>query len=905
MLTGKFIADFSDFYAAVQKADVELKTLSAGAEGVGRSLNRMVDQFSGRKIIQDAQVMTRAIEEVGGVGKLTQAELERVAAKAQEATAKMRAMGVEVPANLQKIADAAKPVSGGFGDMLQKVAPLAGAFGISFSVGAIVGFAKSVLSAADALTVMSDRTGMTVEGLQLLQAAGDDAGNTIEEMGGAVNQLQNRLAEGDDSAIAALERLGLEFENIRHLSPDRYLILISDALRKIEDPAEQARIVVDLFGKQGLVILPTLKRGFDDLKDSVHGMSETTVRDLDDVGDALERWWRKAKNAAGEVVAGLARGAKDPNVTAFKVAAKELEDSFAGADKNANRLANTSGQLFAKGLTVAAPYGQQLKDIEKGLERSTEEANRAAKAADTKAKADEKAAEALRKHNQELRAYNNWIVMREFDLVEQQMKADAEATAKAAKETEQFNAILRAGGQPVTLFATNVQAMGEAITATAQVLEQKQGVFSGFGDFLKGNIADTIQRAFEGGGDVVKSLGSSIGSWFTRAEGPISKTATKAMEGVFGKSIGGALGAVIPGIGTLMGPALDAAMKGIGKLFGRDEESKVVNPLRDQFIAAAGGLHQLNMAAHDAGLTLDQLLRADKEAEFKAAVDELTAAFQFQDAAMATLSETASRYGFTLEELGPAFQRQELDKQAQQLYKDWEVLNAAGISTIAITDKMGESVSAYVNQAVAMGSEIPEAMRPMLQSMVDMGQLTDAQGNKIESLEESGISFSMTMSQGFKALIDSVGKLTDAISRGLGLAVQSTSQQIKNMPRTVGVDVIYRDPGYKTQHDVTVNYHAGQGAPLESYQKGSEGFRDFGSGTPVMLHGWEAVVPYDESTQGPMLAPAGGAGGPATVVQIDARGALFGGPGDDQRLADAVERALSAKHGLTNKRRAA
>jgi hypothetical protein len=248
-------------------------------------------------------------------------------------------------------------------------------------------------------------------------------------------------------------------------------------------------------------------------------------------------------------------------------------------------------------------------------------------------------------------------------------------------------------------------------------------------------------------------------------------------------------------------------------------------------------------------------------------------------------------------------QRQELDKQAQQLFKDWEVLNAAGIDTLAITSRMSESISGYVNQASAMGTEVPAAMQPMLQKMVEMGQLTDASGNRIDSLEDAGISFAMTMSEGFSALIGEVSKLTDAIARGLGLAIDSTTDKIKAVPKTVDVSVNYHEN--RIQERAAAD--SGAAADLESYQEGTEGiFRNFGRGTPVMLHGYEAVVPKAApSTAGPPLLGSGGGSAAPVQIVINAQGAFFDTPGDLNRLADKVNEALTQKFGLTNRMRAA
>src|SRR5215467_1212060 len=96
-LTAKFVADFGSFYDAVNKAEVELKGLESGAGRVEKSLTSMTDKFSGRRLIQDATLMEKAIENIGGTTKLTEKELERVGQTASDAVDKMKKLGVDVP----------------------------------------------------------------------------------------------------------------------------------------------------------------------------------------------------------------------------------------------------------------------------------------------------------------------------------------------------------------------------------------------------------------------------------------------------------------------------------------------------------------------------------------------------------------------------------------------------------------------------------------------------------------------------------------------------------------------------------------------------------------------------------------------------------------------------------------
>jgi hypothetical protein len=906
-LSGTFLADFSDFYAACQKAEVSVKSIGEGAATVGTRLNTMVDQFSGRRLVAEATLLTRAIEEIGGVGKLTTAELGRVSAKAGEAVEKLQKMGQTVPKGLEQIAAAGKPINTGLKEMLGTLAPLAGAFGVTFSIGAVVGFAKSIMNTAGELKKFSAQTGISVEGLQTLQAAGDDTGNTIDEMSRAISTFQERMLTGDDSAVNALEQLGLQFENLKRLTPDQQFIRISDALRQVKDPALQAHLATELFGKTGREVLPTLKRGFDDLKDSVHGMSEGTVEDLDTASATLARWARNTGSAVAEVLVYLARL---PGKIGIDPAEKERAREAAEYAASLKKAADEAERLFrAQNLPQGAamphaPMGDELRRLNDDLDfQRKQEVERREQVE----KATKKEEDAQRKLNAELRQYNNFLVEREFQDEAERMTRVAAATAEAAKQQAALNTWIYNSSTSLERFVgIDFTPLKEGMLSwlPATGLEAGPSVFAGLGASLTKGMAASIMGALQGGGNVLQSVGATVGNILLDPKQSGIGGAITTQVGKLPGVIGSALGSVLPMVGTLLGPALELASKGIGKLLGKDEESKTVNPLRDQFIAAAGGLAELNTQAAGAGVTLANLLHADTVDEYNAAIEELTGAFGTQQAALDLVMQTAQRYGFTLEELGPALQRQELDQQAQQLYKDFQVLTSAGIDQVAITEKMAASVNAYVGEAVAMGVEVPEAMRPMLQQMADMGQLTDASGNKIENLEDSGVSFAMSMSAGFKSLIAEVSKLTDAIARGLGVAVDQTSSKLKGMPKQLPVEIVYRDPGFERVHDVEVRYST-PGGGLEGFQHGTDGYRNFGAGTPVMLHGWEAVVPREAaSTAGVPLLGSGPAAAPV-VVTIDARGALFNDPGSEQRLADRIQQALDAKHGLTHKRRAA
>ena len=104
-ITATFTANFTSFNDAVQKADAKLKDFGEGADKVGKKLERMANEFSGRQVVQDATVMARGDREHRRRLEADRAGTRsRPARRPRKPIAKMKALGMEVPAGIQKIA---------------------------------------------------------------------------------------------------------------------------------------------------------------------------------------------------------------------------------------------------------------------------------------------------------------------------------------------------------------------------------------------------------------------------------------------------------------------------------------------------------------------------------------------------------------------------------------------------------------------------------------------------------------------------------------------------------------------------------------------------------------------------------------------------------------------------------
>jgi hypothetical protein len=308
-ISATFVANFSSFQAAVDQAQTTLKDFGDGADRVGATLNRMVDNFSGRKLIQQATEMAKAIEDVGGVSMLTDQELQRIGATVDQASQKMEKLGIEVPPAFTAITDAAKTseaswehlgetITKAFEDPLGAMKQFGSTFvtSITDSLGTVGVVAVGAATALAAIGVglfeltekaagvgaafndMAESTGLTAVQASQLSTAVELAGGNVDTMTNAIFQLQKRMDEGGpaaDKVAASIEKLGINVTDFQALNPGDQILALSDGFRNLDPSISKAGIAFDLFGRQGRDMLPTLMKPLQDLIDTSKALGAT------------------------------------------------------------------------------------------------------------------------------------------------------------------------------------------------------------------------------------------------------------------------------------------------------------------------------------------------------------------------------------------------------------------------------------------------------------------------------------------------------------------------------------------------------------------------------------------------------------------------------------------------------
>lgn len=272
---------------------------------------------------------------------------------------------------------------------------------------------------------------------------------------------------------------------------------------------------------------------------------------------------------------------------------------------------------------------------------------------------------------------------------------------------------------------------------------------------------DWVKLATTAASNVGNKIGANLAENF-------GKTITTGLSKVFGAGLGQALGgavtALLPGLGGLVGPLVDKLFR----LFSKPSESQLANTQVNEYLKQFTGdsfnqqFRTAQVAPEVAARLTMSLFNAKTREQATAAQQAITAILerntgllaeqedlqarivnleQQRAALVASLVPTweqvtgiAEKYGLNLSAAGQQVQQLQSTATFKGLLDDMETLERAGFNVGTMLDGLADDINAAVRQALQFGTTVPENMRKYLESLLQAGRLVDEHGQAMTDL---------------------------------------------------------------------------------------------------------------------------------------------------------------------------
>jgi hypothetical protein len=272
-----------------------------------------------------------------------------------------------------------------------------GILGKFLSVAAIEEFSRHVLTVTAGLVDQARVVGVSVEALQAFRGVMKDAGGSADDADQLLRRLTASIGDAKDGATAATNAFGLLKLGPKDIegSTEEVLTRVAKALLAIPDPAQRARVEIELFKRSGQEferVLPQLADGLGAVTEKLREQQRLTGSDTAEQA-------RKSLSDLAEAWSQVQVAASDPIIYMLHGFADLINDAKALGDI-LNRLPTDSDLLhgrfthtpmpqlpFANAETIALSKQASTS----GAPFETEEQKKAAKAAEEAAKRAEEA----------------------------------------------------------------------------------------------------------------------------------------------------------------------------------------------------------------------------------------------------------------------------------------------------------------------------------------------------------------------------------------------------------------------------------------------------------------------------------------------------------------------------------
>jgi hypothetical protein len=769
------------------------------------------------------EILVKARDETSAAFKAIHSNLEKTSKEAAKTNDILGQIANDLRGKLTGAAEGAAGKLGGLGTSMSALGPvgLAAAAGIG-AVAAAVGAAVKVsidaaLAAAaygDKIADLAGKTDLSTKSLQAFDVMARTGNTSVEAISAGVLKMSRGLVDGSD----AFRRLGLDVEKLKRMTPEEQFKAVAVAIESLGTNAERSAARVAVFGKSGDELTTVLHEAATGATELGGALSEGAIAasaELQDKLDLMSTAWERVILQFGaaiaqspEVQAGLTAITDMLVLMATKIGewAPAISALFSGisfhVQQTMAQIRLVTRAATGDGIAAWKDYKNTIQQLEldqlfadvvgggsAGGKKTSfgpdaaalkAAADAAKKAAAERIKALEDEHKVLEKTALAWDAFYKTIEKEGADLtkqIEREMKARTDAIVKGLME--EMLAQRAAAEERKKSYEDMAQSMlkatedlrRSAFDGLAGGLDAVSGLFEQLGitaDSTFGGILNTatetanmIAQAAQRGYFTLQDLANQAINIFKKGS-PLQGAMSGAMMGF---AVGGPMGAAVGGgLGLITGA--------LGKLFGGANKAKEeMLKLRNEFLKSQGGMAALQKSATAAGVSLDAMFKAKSAAQLQAAIGKIKADLASWEEGQNAINEAMEKYGISVQEMGPAFAQQELDKKAAEVAKAFAVLTLAGGDASVIAGKMGGDVLALVEQYKQAGVAIPAALRPILEQLLAQGKLVDEAGNAYGSLEEAGITFAETMTDAMRGLMEQIEQLIKVLARGLNVPI--------------------------------------------------------------------------------------------------------------------------------------
>lgn len=185
------------------------------------------------------------------------------------------------------------------------VKKLAGAAVIGKAAKSLKNLADSAAAAGDKIDKQSQALGISRKAYQEWDYILSQSGSSIDSLGTSMKTLNNSILSGKDS----VKKLGLSFDDLKGMNMEQQFEAVVRAFQQMPEGAEKSALAVELFGRNGMELLPLLnstsdtidqlRQKFADLGIEMTDKQIEAAVNYSDSMDTLKRTFDAVKYAIG------------------------------------------------------------------------------------------------------------------------------------------------------------------------------------------------------------------------------------------------------------------------------------------------------------------------------------------------------------------------------------------------------------------------------------------------------------------------------------------------------------------------------------------------------------------------------------------------------------------------------